>query len=164
MKEAQIQQRICEAIRAKYPSCWIDQNPLSELQIPGPDAYRFKLIADLKARGWEPGRPDLIVIIPAQFGHRVFALEVKTPKQNPFRPYPGGGTWIEKTKDRKKMMHVLRQISHLEMLAKKQFDFCGFVHSVEGVLAAISGDAKFFGQTQNGIRYELLSKNRNHSH
>lgn len=144
MTEADLQQAICAAIRREYPAVWIDQNPLSELQFPGPKAYKFRLIADLKRRGWEPGRPDMVVILAG----RAYAMEVKLPKENPFR-VTSGAPWIEKTKDLKKKLHVSRQIAYLQRIHNAGFVFAGFVISVRGALDVMKGNLGQFGSVGN---------------
>ena len=159
MKEAAIQKAICYAIKTRYPRAWIDQNPLSELQFGGTVGYRTKLIADLKARGWEPGRPDLIITIPQEGkGLQGCGLEVKRPEENPFRPWKGGGLWIEKTRDSKTKFHILRQMEYLTRLERKGFTFTAFITSVHGALAAIENIPDVF-QTFNGVYYELSPEN-----
>jgi hypothetical protein len=162
MKESAIQQAIVAKIRRVFPRAWIDQNPLSELQISGPDAYRFKLVADLKARGWEPGRPDLIVTVPAYGkGLDVYAFEVKTTKEFPFRPYNGKPKtfWVEETKNQKAKAHVIRQMHYLADLYEKGFTWAGFVHSPEGVIGIINNslETNAYFLNNKALSYEPLS-------
>jgi len=57
--ERDLQKALITYARRKYPSLAIFSNPMSELEFHNmSDNYRKKIIASLKAQGWEKSNPD----------------------------------------------------------------------------------------------------------
>lgn len=138
MSERQLQQAVVKYIRLKLKGAKIIANPFSEFQLPGNEAYRNKVLSNMKASGWEKSQPDLII----HWEGLHIALELKTEKEYPFRPFRGGGMWIDKTKDETKKAHVMAQAKYLHDLSEKSgFDLAVFVGGWDMAKAVIDSFA-----------------------
>jgi hypothetical protein len=113
--EADLQKEVVKYIRLVMPDAKIIANPFSELQLPGSEQYRWKVLGNAKAKGWEKSQPDLIVLTSLEN----FAIEIKTEENDPFRPYRGGGMWITHSKS-EQVDHVLAQAKYLHDLRQKK--------------------------------------------
>lgn len=113
LSEAEIQKKVVSYINAVYPGAIIIANPFSELQLAGSDQYRYKVLGNAKAKGWEKSQPDLIVLT----SYCNFAIEIKTEENDPFRKMRGGGIWIKESKS-KQREHVLAQAQYLSRLSQ----------------------------------------------
>lgn len=115
--EAQLQMQVVKYIRSVMPDAKIIANPFSELQLPGSEQYRWKVLGNAKAKGWEKSQPDIICLNRFQN----FAIEIKTEENDPFKPFRGGGMWITHSQS-KGVDHVLAQAKYLDELRP-----CGIV-------------------------------------
>lgn len=115
--EGELQMQVVKYIRATIPGAKIIANPFSELQLPGSEQYRWKVLGNAKAKGWEKSQPDIICLNRFQN----FAIEIKTEENDPFRPFRGGGMWITHSQS-KQVDHVLAQAKYLDDLRP-----CGIV-------------------------------------
>lgn len=107
--EAELQMQVVKYIRATIPGVKkIIANPFSELQLPGSEQYRWKVLGNAKAKGWEKSQPDIICLNRFQN----FAIEVKKEDEDPFRPFRGGGMWITHSQS-KQVDHVLAQAKYM---------------------------------------------------
>lgn len=131
MKESEIQRAAIKLIKAKYPDSVIIANPFSEIEMSSKN--KFAKIARLKSQGWQAGQPDLMIFA----GGKSIAIELKTPKTDPFRPFRGGGMWIDKSKSLEQVEHVLKQFFFMWRLDMYgNFDsFC--LTSAESALKAV---------------------------
>ena len=155
--EADLQKEVVKYIRLVMPDSIIIANPFSELQLPGSDQWRWKVLGNAKAKGWEKSQPDIICI------NRIcnFAIEIKTEENDPFRPYRGGGRWITHSKS-KEVEHVLGQAKYLHNLIKTGsfdvamfgagFDQCKFIVDL-ALLVGLDGKFKMSGAFLNGGKY-----------
>ena len=107
--EADLQMEVVKYIRLVMPDAKIIANPFSELQLPGSDQYRWKVLGNAKAKGWEKSQPDIICLNRFQN----FAIEIKTIENDPFRSFRGGGMWITHSQS-EKVDHVLAQAKYLD--------------------------------------------------
>lgn len=133
MTEADIQAAAVKAVKKIYKGAKITANPLSELQLHYQnDRARNAAIMKAKAMGWEKNHPDLLIFIPQNSTN--LAIELKTPKANPFRKIRGGGMWIRDSQSQE-AVRVREQMLYLFEL-DQNFGLISILCSVDQVLAA----------------------------
>ena len=136
MKESLIQTRIVKYVRKVCPDSVLIANPLSELQLNyNSKTAKFSKLSKMKQAGWEASQPDLMILHEGEF----IAIELKTPETNPFRPFRGGGMWIEKSKDFAGVEHVMSQLNYLDRLRNVGFTVA-LLDSFDSACKLISGE------------------------
>lgn len=129
MKESAIQTYLIRYLRMKCRGIVIVANPFSELQFQGSREWKWKALGNAKAQGWEKSQADLTIY----WNNRTYFVELKTERENPFRPFRGLkrlGSWFDNSKGEKRE-HVLAQAVWLSTARRQGSSFAGFVSGME---------------------------------
>jgi hypothetical protein len=115
MSESTLQTAVISHIKHKMNGLGIPHkiitNPFSEMQIAGTNAQKYSTLARMKSQGWKKSQPDILVLNSV----RDFAIELKTPKTDPFRIMRNGKAWFDGTES-KDWAHVAAQAAYLAEL------------------------------------------------
>lgn len=125
MKEAEIQMGFVDLLRKTCEGVVVISNPLSELEFQGSEKWKWKVLRNAKAKGWEASQSDLQIFYNGKF----YAVELKTEKENPFRFFHGSsknGYWVEKGCGEKNEK-VRKQAAWLDSMRRNGAAFAGFV-------------------------------------